>query len=210
MTPPPVGSRRARRRAQTVADITAEAQRQLAERGAAGVSWRGIAAAVGLDPASLYTYFDNLDALVTRLLVDNYASLAAAVAEATDAVPATAPRRRVEAGVQAYRRWALDHRAAFNLVFTDQVPGYAAPPDGPTTEAQIAVLRPIATALAELLGADPDELGRPGPLLDTFLALWAQVHGLTSLEVNHHLDWTPRDALFRRTVAQHLDQLTPA
>lgn len=196
-------SRREAQRVSFVADIKAEARRQLAERGAAGVSWRRIAATLGVNAASLYTYFDNLEALITELLVDSYDDLAAAVQQATSE-PALSASERLRAGAEAYREWALANRAAFNLVFTDQIPGYAAPEDGPTTDAQIGALRPIAVAVADVLGADIAELREDGPALHTFLALWAQVHGATALEVNHHLDWLDVSALFDHIVDQQL------
>jgi len=204
---PDVVSRRARQRESFVADIKAEARRQLAERGAGGVNWRGIATALGVNPASLYTYFDNLDSLITELLIDSYRDLATAVRIAVSAAAAAPAAQRISAGAHAYRSWALEHRAAFNLVFTDQVPGYAAPVDGPTTDAQIAVLRPIAIAFAELVGVEADELGEDGPVLETFLGVWGLIHGLTILEVNHHLDWTHTARLFDRQLSAYLDSL---
>ena len=202
-----MGSRRSRQRDAFVADIKFEARRQLAEQGAGGVNWRGIAKALAVNPASLYTYFDNLDALITELLVDSYRDLATAVEFAVSAAASMPAEQRITAGAQAYRGWALEHRAAFNLVFTDQVPGYTAPADGPTTDAQIAVLRPMAVALTELVGVDPGEINRDGPVLEAFLGLWGAIHGLTILEVNHHLDWMDADGLFDRQLRASIDQL---
>ena len=59
--------RRARQRRQLLADIEAEARRLLEEGGAGNVSMRAIARAVGMGPASLYTYFDSLSKLGGKL-----------------------------------------------------------------------------------------------------------------------------------------------
>ena len=63
---------------------------------------------------------------------------------------ASPPQDRILVGILAHRRWALDHRNEFNLIFTAQLPGYVAPAGGPTIEAQTAVFRPISDALEEI------------------------------------------------------------
>ena len=86
----------------------------------------------------------------------------------------------------AYRRWGLDHPNELNLVFTDQLPGYAAPEGGPTIDAQVEVFRPLTNAVAELVtsgasGLDESDEARAG--------VWAAFHGFVLLEANHHLVW---------------------
>lgn len=202
--------RRARQRAELVEEMKAVARRQLAEGGRAGVSWRGIAREVGLDPASLYTYFDNLDDLFTALLLDSYGALAASV-EATEAAGRRrAPRRRLLDLVRTYRDWALAHPSQYNLLFTDQIPGYAAPPDGPTVDAQVRVFDPFRRALDDELGTS---FAASTALSVTqerqLLGLFGLLHGLVALEVNHHLDWTrtSREALLLDQVGRLVDDL---
>ena len=93
--------------------------------------------------------------LFTELILRIYGELAAATERAVTAFADASVGDRILAGPLAYRRWALAHRAEFNLVFTDQLPGYAAEPGGPTVEAQTAIFRPMARAFAEALGSDP-------------------------------------------------------
>jgi AcrR family transcriptional regulator len=201
-------TRRAQQRRQLVDEITAEARRQLEAGGPAGVSWRSIARHVGLSPASLYTYFASLDELFTELLLRSYGALAAATTEALAAFADTPVGDRLLVGPLAYRRWALEHRAEFNLVFTDQIPGYAAEPGGPTVDAQVAVFRPMAATLAEARGVGREALGDDparSPELETSLGLWGLFHGLTTLEVNHHLDWLDAAAVFEGRMRAALD-----
>ena len=113
-------------------DVLDTALRQLDEGGPSAVNWRGLARAVGVSPSTLYTYFESLDALHTELIVEIYAELAGEVAREVDA-DAGRPVRQAMAG---YRRFATRHPARFTLVFTDVLPGYAAPAGGPTIEAQ--------------------------------------------------------------------------
>jgi AcrR family transcriptional regulator len=144
---------------------------------------RAIARAVGMGPASLYTYFESLDDVYTTLLLSSYGRLAEATASAVSAFATAPPEDRVLVGILAYRRWALAHPNEFNLIFSDQIPGYAAPPGGPTIAAQVAVFQPILDAFAELRDeAEPLRLHRSA-------LVWAAFHGAVALEVNNHLDW---------------------
>jgi AcrR family transcriptional regulator len=202
-------SRRERQRRELVGEITDEARRQLERGGRAAVSWRALARHVGMSPASLYTYFASLDDLFTALLLQSYGRLADAVRRAIDAFAGAPVGDRLLVGPLAYRRWALANRAQFNLVFTDQLPGYAAVPGGPTVEAQMAVFRPMAAVVVEALGRpwEPSVMAEPGRTRELFLGLWGTFHGLTSLEVNHHLDWVDAADLFERHLRWHLDRL---
>jgi len=184
--------RRARQRRELLADIDVVARRLLDEGGATNVSMRAIARGVGLGPASLYTYFEGLDDVLTMLLLSSYRSLAEATAAAADAFADDPPADRVFAGILAYRRWALDHRNEFNLIFTDQLPGYEATPAGPTVDAQLAVFQPILDALTEIAPTDPHLT-----LLEMGIVMWTAFHGAVTLEVNHHLDWLPDTAAFQ-------------
>jgi AcrR family transcriptional regulator len=150
-----------------------------------------------MGPASLYTYFESLDALFTELILRSYDALATALEAAATWADRRPPGDRVLVLALAYRRWALEHRSEFNLVWTDQLPGFAAEPGGPTVDAETRVFRVLATAMAAALGrpAPPQvEVPVDGSVdldgdVGTFFGVWGVLHGLVSLEVNHHLDW---------------------
>lgn len=184
-----------------------EARQLLESGGRAAVGWREIAGKVGVSPATLYTYFDNLDDLFARLILQSYHDLSHTIEQILGECAAAPIEDRVLAGPLAYRRWALANRGQFNLIFTDQLPGYAADPDGPSVDAEIAVFRPMASALAEALG-EPDDVDVTGGAgVERFIGLWSTFHGFTMLEVNHHLDWVDTDHLFEEQVRRQLEQL---
>lgn len=188
-------TRRQRLRRELTTEVIATARQQLQAGGPSGISWRGIARSVGINPASLYTYFDNLDEVFTAVILDSFQRLGATVQTAASELTAESPDERLVGLALAFRRWALDHPAEFNLIFTDQLPGYAAPPDGPTVEAQGAIFGPFAAAVAASLGTEPPDQTSAGeptvPELPDdaalFIRLWATMHGLVMLEINHHL-----------------------
>lgn len=204
-------SRRAQQQAELRADIVRVALAQLDAGGASAVTWRAIAREVGVGASTLYTYFDGIDALFTALLVDAYGDLADAVRTAADHAPKD-PRRQLTAGLRAYRAWAVANPSRFNLIFTDVLPGYAAPPGGPTVDAQVQALAPIAEAAAALLGRpDPDVRTWSAAHRHLALGLWAQIHGLTMLEINHHLQWAGSvDALFDDLVTRAVAEVSGA
>lgn len=180
-----------RRQQQQVAlrrDVLDAALTQLDEGGSAAVNWRGLARSVGVSPSTLYTYFESIDALYTALILDVYAQMETEVARDVD--ERAAPVDRVVAASHGYRRFATTHPARFTLVFTDVLPGYAAPPGGPTVDAQVAVMAPLIDGVTEMLGEDENEFTSWSPQRrEQLIGAWARLHGFVSLEVNHHLDW---------------------
>jgi AcrR family transcriptional regulator len=202
-------SRRDRHRRELVDQLCHEARTQLAAGGPGSVTWRGLARSVGMSPASLYTYFDGLDELFTELILRTYADLAQATEAAERAHRDRPLGDRILVGPLAYRRWALDHRAEFNLIFTDQLPGFVAEPGGPTVDAQVAVFRPISRPIAQVAGTsfDDESAESRDRQLQPFLGLWGLFHGLVSLEVNHHLDWLDAAAGFESRVRWGIESM---
>ena len=248
MTPSPPArpgpSRREATRTATVSAIKAAALRQVAEDGAAALTIRGVARAVGLSPAGMYRYYDGRDALLTDLLVDAYSDLADTVAvaaglptspgsdsSASDVLAEDPgvpdPARALLDAIEAYRAWAVANPSRFLLIFGTPVPGYAAPPDGPTVAANRRMGRVFFTlgALAwrqdatrspepgPQRTATPEELdllrqlrhlapGLPDSTVPRMLAGWALWHGLVTLEVTGQLHWAYPDtgAFFSETM----------
>ncbi|MGL4745308.1 MAG: TetR/AcrR family transcriptional regulator [Dermatophilaceae bacterium] len=212
------GGRREQRRAQTMAEIKAIALRQLEHGGAHALSLRAIAREIGVSVQALYHYFPSRESLVTELVTDTFDQLADVVAAAGGRRPSTssaAERPSVAAGL-AYRRWAVEHRSAFLLVFGTPLPGYGAPPEGPTSAAAAALGDAFVTAV--FAGWTREELERipapapsparrraapaPGPLLDAaaerelptgalaaFTTGWALLYGHVMLELLGHAPW---------------------
>jgi AcrR family transcriptional regulator len=218
-------TRRERVRAATIDEIKHAALDQIATDGAAALSIRGIARVIGMSPAGLYRYYDGLDALITELIADAYNDLADAVLAAT-----TQPgdvRERLRAGMLAYRRWCIDHPNRFLLIFGTPIPGYAAPEEGITVQANrrigeaffSVVVEGWASGQIHLPDADrepePGEVafaaqagpGFPPSWIGPFLGTWAHFHGMVTLEILNQLDWVYPDpeAFYRdeidRTIA---------
>jgi AcrR family transcriptional regulator len=203
-------TRRERLRAATIDEIKQAALDQIAAGGAATLTIRGVARAIGMSPAGLYRYYDGLDDLITDLLTDAYNALADGVVAATTGDGS--PRRRLAAGMLAYRAWCVAHPNRFLLLFGTPIPGYAAPEGGPTVEAnrrigeaffavvaeawaagEVAVppaKRPLEAGEVELAAQVADRApGFPADLVGVVLSTWAHFHGMVTLEILHQYDW---------------------
>ncbi|MFD5081935.1 TetR/AcrR family transcriptional regulator [Kitasatospora sp. NPDC058406] len=204
----PSPTRRERLRAETLDEIKAVALRQLREVGAAQLSLRTVATDLGMSPAGLYRYFDSRDALLTTLITDSFDRLGDALEQARDADPDADVADRLLAALAAYRRWAVEHPQEFGLIYGTPVPGYAAPPDGPTSTATRRVGGALAPLFVEAWQEGrlrlPDDVapdpalaryaaelhpGLPTAAAAAILGAWTRLHGLAVLEAFGHLRW---------------------
>ena len=223
-----MSTRRELTRTATIAQIKQAALDQIEHEGAPALSIRGVARAIGMSPAGLYRYYDGRDALLTDLLADAYMDLARP-SRRVRAADRRTPRARRAArspsvadpiaamlrAIEAYRAWAVANRARFLLIFGTPVPGYSAPEDGPTVEANRRMGQVFFTPGRAGLGARPDRRPRteprsaeltpgeadlhaqlqglapgfPAALIPQMLAGWALWHGLVTLEVTGQMDW---------------------
>ena len=244
-----MSTRRELIRTATTAQIKQAALDQIEHEGAPALSIRGVARAIGMSPAGLYRYYDGRDALLTDLLTDAYMDLARAVATAAglpigrsasgsggSAPGVVDPIAAMLRAIEAYREWGVTNRARFLLIFGTPVPGYSAPEDGPTVEAnrQMGQVFFTLAAMGWATGriAPPEQ--RPGPaeltpgeadlhaqleglapgfpadLIPQMLAGWALWHGLVTLEVTGQMDWIYPDSarFFSERMAQWLAGFT--
>lgn len=205
---PATATRRERLRAELTEQIIEIGRRQLAEGGVANVSWRGIATEVGMNPASLYTYVDGIVDLYTRILGHSFRSLADAVEQAARSAADLSPRERLLSCVDAYRDWAVEKPNQFNLIFTNQIPGYAAPTEGAAFDAAQDVNTPFVEALGETLAIEAGS----GQALQEFsdevrtvaYGLRSLMHGFTILEINNHAPYEDGAGTLLRTALERM------
>ena len=214
-----MAGQRERARNAVLEEITAEARRQLARDGAAGLSLRSVARALDMVSSGIYRYVDGRDALLTMLIVAGYDRLGAALEQAGADAPT--PRDRWRARCAGLRAWASANPQEYALLYGSPVPGYAAPPDtlDPATRVYVALAEPLRgapsaveeQAVAGPLAADgarmAEALGLPLPpeRAIRLLGAWATLFGLVSLELFGHTHnvVTDHDTFF----AHHVDAL---
>ncbi|ORT95539.1 TetR/AcrR family transcriptional regulator [Frankia casuarinae] len=218
--------RRERLRQATLDEIKQTARAQLAERGPAALSLRGVARVMGMAPSALYRYVDSREILLAELVADGFASLAEALEAAFDAADPHDHLRRWLQVARAQRRWALDHPTEYGLIFGPGIPCATSTNDRMITQLHRAVavlfrcmsestgagmidtaavdaqLTPPMRASLQAWGRDHD-VAIDAAGLAVCLAVWTQLHGFISLEMFGHLPpaLDDIDELFDRQMA---------
>ncbi|MCZ4099719.1 TetR/AcrR family transcriptional regulator [Streptomyces sp. So13.3] len=206
MAPPTL---RERRRAAATQEILDAAERHITEHGPAALSLRAVARSLGMTVQALYHYFPSRDALVTVLVTKAYDDLADAVQAAVDTAADDSALPRLVVAAEGYRRWAIAHPEHFQLLYGTPLRDYAAPTDGPTTQATRRMSSIFERELfadfttEQLAAADAPSLSPalrtyleqlphyglghlPPPATALLLSAWGHLHGLVVLEVFGH------------------------
>ena len=156
----------------------------LTEKGLAGLTLRGVARRTGVSEAAPYHHFASKAALVEALVVETLQQLAQALQEAAQATVGTPLDRLVAVGV-AYVRFALEHRAGFQILYRPELRQLSHPrtaTDGmvrsPIERAGMAAYQVLVDAIVACQQAG---MVVPGDPLLLALTAWATVHGLAEL-----------------------------
>lgn len=161
---------------------------------------RQVAREVGVAPASIYSHFPHLDALVQHVLWMRYDELAHLMDEAAHS--AAEPLGELIARCASYVEWGVAHPGEYRTLF-----GGALPPELVPLHAHGAgeeLLDALVTALAA--ARDP---GSAAPATtesrwQAGLILWTSLHGLTALYAAHgDLPWPPLRVLLAELIALH-------
>ena len=194
--------RHARQLEATRAEIKAAAWVQVSERGAASLSLRAVAAAIGLSAPALYRYFPSRDSLVTALIIDAYQSLALAQNKTLDSLAGRSWEECLRGLGLAYRVWATNQPAAFYIIFGAPIPGYIQPTEetlpaaGSSLSALIQVLTMAMKAGDLALPLEPPA----APSLRASFASWS--------DAVHHND--PEILYLAFSIASRIQGLTLA
>lgn len=219
---PAVGlSRRDRLRIATIEEIkTAARELLLPPPGGGDLSLRAVAREVGMTPSAIYRYFESRQDLIEALARDALESAGAALRAADESATRTSALGRAVTMASAYRRWCLDHRAEFALVFRDGQPAgvpqvdalafYSVPLRVLVEELQADRVRlPEHTDDLPSVRADVLELatelapaGVDTSTIVHLVSVWAAVHGFVCLELFGHVAniLEDPDAAFERHV----------
>jgi AcrR family transcriptional regulator len=198
--------RRTRLRAWTLEEIKAAALRQLADHGVEGLSLNAIAREPGMTGPALYRYVTSRDELLAELVVDAWEELAEAIQHAAEERSDESGAKRLGAIGLAYRAWAIAEPQRYKLAIQTPLGSGELAPDRviPAAQRSMAVIleaiealpkasrpqqEPPADLCAQLEAwtrrVGGDQLA-PASLLRG-VTFWSRLHGLISLELDHHL-----------------------
>ena len=142
------------------------------EVGPAAVSLRDLARRAGVSHAAPAYHFGDKAGLLTAVAVDGFERLAATLREASQTTGSF-----LEVGV-AYVRFAVTHRAHFEVMFRPELYRTDDPDLVRARDAARSLLYPPAAAVAD----SPD-----GDEVRAAVAAWSLVHGLATLWLNRNL-----------------------
>ncbi|MER6948094.1 TetR/AcrR family transcriptional regulator [Nonomuraea sp. NPDC000554] len=189
-----IPDRRARRRAETQAEILDLALDVMAEEGVAGLSLSTVARRLGVQPPSLYRYFASRNAVYDALFALGQQGYLDAVREAAESHPPGL--RALGASYEAGARWIMANQVLAQLLFWRPVPGFT-----PSEQAYAPALA-IRAHFAALIGdaveqgeLHPDATSEEG--LDLAAALIA---GLVSQQLSNQPDAGYEQGRFTRLV----------
>lgn len=172
-----MGRRSDHSREELRAMVLAEAIRVIDDEGAAALSMRKLAKAIGYTVGTLYLIFPNQDALLLTINLQTAASLQQALSTAVQVAPATTPAR-LHAIAESYVTFAQTQPHRWRLLFEldADLPEFSEP-----VQSQVARLFGLIDALFE----EQSGAGRPRAT-----AFWAGVHGVATLAVTERLRWS--------------------
>jgi len=215
-------SRRDRVRVATTEEIKRTARQILVEQGPEAVSLRAIAREMGMTAPALYRYFDSHENLLEHVVADIFSEIAddiqAAITRAGQDSGGDITAKLV-AACREFRRWAMDHKPEFGLLFGTPLPALSAMKESNAVITSCAqkfagtfvalfnelwMRRPFPVPAAEEI--DPRlraqlenyaaALGVDLPVgaVLVFLRCWVRLYGAVSLEVFGHLHFALDDA----------------
>jgi len=222
-------SRRDRLRAATIEEIMATARRLLVQNGPEAVSLRAIAREMGMTAPGLYRYYGSHEELVRHVIAGIFTELGADIYQAIHTaaphgLPSTDTHEQVTvkltikmvAACREFRRWALNHKPEFALLFGVPLPGIDDGRYDIADECALAFAGTFFTLFLELWRLVPfgvpaaeeidpglrdqlvryrDQLGADIPVgaVLTFLRCWTVLYGAVAMEVFGHMSFALTD-----------------
>ncbi|MFG2398441.1 TetR/AcrR family transcriptional regulator [Streptomyces lydicus] len=159
---------------------------------------RQVAREVGVAPASVYSHFPNLGALIEHVLRLRYDELAGLMDEAARST--ADPLSDLVARCAAYVHWGVDHPGHYRTLFGGRMPAdlVAASAQGAGAD----LLGSVGEALSAVTDADGTRAAERQ--WQAGLMLWTALHGLVSLYNDHGaLPWPPLDDLIAQVISLH-------
>jgi len=218
-------SRRDRLRAATIEEIIQTARQLLVNDGPEAVSLRAIAREMGMTAPGLYRYFGSYEELHRHLCAGIFTELGADIHQAIEAAEPPEGQAgdlqvkltvKMVAACREFRRWALNHKEEFGLVFGVPLPGLNDGRYDIADECALAFAGTFFTLFLELWHMVPfpvpadqqidpglrdqlsryrDALGTSLPLgaVLTFLRCWTVLYGAVAMEVFGHMSFALED-----------------
>jgi AcrR family transcriptional regulator len=163
------------------------------------ITLRQVAREVGVAPASIYSHFPDLSALIEHVLRLRYDELARLMNQAAES--AATPLATLVGRCAAYAHWGIEQPGSYRTLFGGRMPADLVP--GSAHGAGAELLGSVVAALGDV--TDPDRTrSTDAQRWQAGLLLWTALHGLVSLYNDHgNIPWPPLDDLLADLLSLH-------
>ena len=203
-TVPTVQQRRRRQRDAIIEDILTIARQMMRKDGVAALSFNAIARTLGIQPPSLYTYFESKNAIYDELFRRGFLEFGRWI----DARPdQDGPlRANLESVMRTYMRFAQENPDLYQLMFQRPVPDFV--PSEASMATSLGVLDDARDQFETMLASEqlathlPYEEAR-----DLFIAFQ---HGLTELHLANNPELPVGEGRFGKLIPQAVQMILAA
>jgi AcrR family transcriptional regulator len=190
----PVADRRTARREATKAEIVDAAWELVRVEGLAALSLRELAAKVGMQPPSLYSYFSSKSAIYDAMFLDGYRQLQRY--RTTVELP-NDPRQAVHLMARTFLEFCTADPARYQLLFQRTVPGFE--PSADSYSVAVDVLDATRQALAAAGATEAEHV-------DLYTAL---LTGLVDQQISNDPGGDRWARLLDEAIDMYLDHVAP-
>ena len=155
--------------------VIAAALRLLSTTGPSSLTVRGLATEAGIAPMGIYNHFGDKNGVIDAVLRRGFEELTGSVSIGLESDD---PIDGLRAGLRAYRRFALDHRTTYAVMFLREIPNFT-----PTPESLVIAAESFAVLIRGVERAIRAGDVRRGDSREFAQQLWAATHGAVALEI---------------------------
>ena len=196
--------RRRRYRDEIIEDVLGIAREMMRSDGVAALSFNEIARRLGMQPPSLYHYFESKNAIYDELFRRGFEAFGRAMAERPSQDGTL--REKLQSAMETYMRFAQENPDLYQLMFQRPVPEFV--PSETSMAASLATLGAARAQFAETLQGAELTLGIPlEQALDLVIAF---EHGLTELHLANNPELPVGEGRFGKLIPQAVQLILDA
>jgi AcrR family transcriptional regulator len=201
---PTARQRRRQYREEVIEDILAIAREMMQQDGVAALSFNAIARRLGMQPPSLYTYFDSKHAIYDALFRHGFIEFGRRMDERPDQDGPL--RANLQSAMETYLRFAQENPDLYQLMFQRPVPDFV--PSEASMAVSLSLLARAQAQMGQVIERGEIETRLPSAeAVDLFIAFQ---HGLTELHLANNPELPVGQGRFGKLIPQAVQMFLEA